>query len=275
MDYAYSAVDGGWVPDSVLRPVIRQLCKKRLREIDGGELIVAERVLNDQFRSYTDLYRSSPFALIDIDHLYRFQITASVATNHANKMAFIDALSAPTAPLAIHQDLANKQHYEVPTSFLSLCLGPRMKYSSCYYPSLAIIPSSIKNDKEKIQEMGGQFPTKPIPSAGHPSPSKAIPESLEEAEIAMLSQYCIKAGLSPQYDESKGEGLSLLDLGCGWGSLGLYLAERYPNAKVKMLSNSRTQKVHIDGVCKEKGFGNVEVSRIPRESRPGSVRWTR
>jgi hypothetical protein len=33
----------------------------------------------------------------------------------------------------------------------------------------------------------------------------------------------------------------------------------YPKASIKMLSNSRTQKIFIDGVCKEKGFGNVEV----------------
>ncbi len=37
MQYGYSALDGGWIPDSVLRPVIRQLCRKRLREIDMGE----------------------------------------------------------------------------------------------------------------------------------------------------------------------------------------------------------------------------------------------
>jgi len=37
MDYAYAALDKGVIPDVALRPVIRQLCRKRLREIDHGE----------------------------------------------------------------------------------------------------------------------------------------------------------------------------------------------------------------------------------------------
>lgn len=37
MDYAYAALDKGMIPDVALRPVIRQLCRKRLREIDHGE----------------------------------------------------------------------------------------------------------------------------------------------------------------------------------------------------------------------------------------------
>jgi cyclopropane fatty-acyl-phospholipid synthase-like methyltransferase len=151
-------------------------------------------------------------------------------------MDFIAKLGEPNRPLAEHQAKANEQHYEVPTSFLKLCLGPRMKYSSCYYPSL-----------EDSTRPGG---AKDI---------KYAKESLAEAEEVMLKSYCEKAGLGEQ-GPGQGEGLSILDLGCGWGSLGLYLAEKYPKASIKMLSNSRTQKVHIDGTCKEKGFGNVEVS---------------
>lgn len=185
-------------------------------------------------------------------------------------MEMITRLSSPSQPLATHQAEANAQHYEVPTAFLELCLGPRMKYSSCVYPSL-ILPD------------------------GRARSISAAKESLGEAEVAMLETYTVKAGLGPRKDQLEkegkdgqkaGEGLKLLDLGCGWGSLGLYLAEvrhftfsffplvfgaltltffalhhyqQYPAASIKMLSNSRTQKVHIDGVCQRKGFGNVEV----------------
>jgi cyclopropane-fatty-acyl-phospholipid synthase len=38
------------------------------------------------------------------------------------------------SPLAIETDAANRQHYEVPARFFELCLGKRLKYSSCYYP---------------------------------------------------------------------------------------------------------------------------------------------
>src|ERR1700709_919808 len=39
-----------------------------------------------------------------------------------------------TAPVAIHTDAANAQHYELPPRFFELCLGKRLKYSSCYFP---------------------------------------------------------------------------------------------------------------------------------------------
>jgi cyclopropane fatty-acyl-phospholipid synthase-like methyltransferase len=77
-------------------------------------------------------------------------------------------------------------------------------------------------------------------------------ESLDEAEEAMLESYCVKAQLQ--------DGQDVLDLGCGWGSLCLFLAEKYPNSRVKALSNSKTQKLHIDSVAKAKGFKNLEVS---------------
>ncbi|KAL5528660.1 hypothetical protein ACEPAF_7796 [Sanghuangporus sanghuang] len=76
-------------------------------------------------------------------------------------------------------------------------------------------------------------------------------ETLAEAEELMLASYCEKTRLK--------DGQDVLDLGCGWGSLTLYLAEKYPNSLVVGLSNSNTQKAHILGVAKEKGLGNVEV----------------
>jgi len=49
------------------------------------------------------------------------------------RRAFIREMDA--SPLAIHTKAANDQHYEVPTEFFKLCLGPRMKYSSAYWPA--------------------------------------------------------------------------------------------------------------------------------------------
>lgn len=75
--------------------------------------------------------------------------------------------------------------------------------------------------------------------------------TLDESEDAMLDLSCRRAELK--------DGHSVLDLGCGWGSLTLYIAEKYPNCKVTSVSNSRTQKEYIDSVCKTKGFSNVTV----------------
>ncbi|KAF4621254.1 hypothetical protein D9613_000504 [Agrocybe pediades] len=76
-------------------------------------------------------------------------------------------------------------------------------------------------------------------------------ESLAEAEKLMLESYCAKAQLR--------DGLNILDLGCGWGSLSLFLAEKYPNSHITGLSNSSTQKLHIDATAKQRGLTNVQI----------------
>ncbi|KAI8812039.1 S-adenosyl-L-methionine-dependent methyltransferase [Cladochytrium replicatum] len=76
-------------------------------------------------------------------------------------------------------------------------------------------------------------------------------KTLEEAEVAMLDLYVQRADVK--------EGQTILDLGCGWGSLCLYLAERFPNNKISALSNSNTQREYIMGVAREKGFKNLTV----------------
>lgn len=54
-------------------------------------------------------------------------------------------------------------------------------------------------------------------------------------------------------------GHSILELGCGWGSLSLYLAEKFPKSKVVGVSNSKTQKEYIDSIAKQKGFKNLQI----------------
>ncbi|KAI1505886.1 methyltransferase [Biscogniauxia marginata] len=76
-------------------------------------------------------------------------------------------------------------------------------------------------------------------------------ETLAQAEVAMLQTYVEKAGLR--------DGMSILDLGCGWGSGALYFAEVLPNAKITAFSNSRTQKEYIDSQAKQKGLTNLTV----------------
>ena len=55
------------------------------------------------------------------------------------------------------------------------------------------------------------------------------------------------------------DGQSILDLGCGWGSLSLYMAEKYPHSQIVAVSNSATQKANIDEKVKKRGFGNLMV----------------
>jgi cyclopropane-fatty-acyl-phospholipid synthase len=75
--------------------------------------------------------------------------------------------------------------------------------------------------------------------------------SLAEAEEAMLALSCERAGVV--------DGMRVLDLGCGWGSLSLWLAEQYPGASVVGVSNSASQREWIVGQAAARGLGNVEI----------------
>lgn len=76
-------------------------------------------------------------------------------------------------------------------------------------------------------------------------------ETLAQAEIAMLESYVKKAGLQ--------DGMTILDLGCGWGSGAIYFAEMFPNSEIVAFSNSKTQKIYIDEKAKEKDLKNLKV----------------
>ncbi|HET9124569.1 MAG TPA: cyclopropane-fatty-acyl-phospholipid synthase family protein [Solirubrobacteraceae bacterium] len=75
--------------------------------------------------------------------------------------------------------------------------------------------------------------------------------SLAQAEEAMLELSCERAGIE--------DGMRVLDLGCGWGSLTLWLAERYPACSVLGVSNSGSQREWILGEAARRGLSNVSV----------------
>jgi len=78
-------------------------------------------------------------------------------------------------------------------------------------------------------------------------------ETLEEAEIEMLRLTCERAGIE--------DGMSILDLGCGWGSFSLYVAEFYPRCRVTAVSNSASQIALIASRAAERGFDGVHTAR--------------
>ncbi len=45
-----------------------------------------------------------------------------------------------------------------------------------------------------------------------------------------------------------------MDLGCGWGSVSLFVATKYPQSQVTSVSNSATQREYIEGECKVRGW---------------------
>ena len=76
-------------------------------------------------------------------------------------------------------------------------------------------------------------------------------DSLEQAEAHALTATCAHADLR--------DGQSILELGCGWGSLSLWMAAHYPMAHITAVSNSRPQRDYIMGVANERGLTNLTV----------------
>ncbi len=75
--------------------------------------------------------------------------------------------------------------------------------------------------------------------------------SLEDAEAAALAATCERAGLA--------DGQRILELGCGWGSLTLWMAENYPGARITAVSNSISQREHILAEAARRELANVVV----------------
>ncbi len=137
--------------------------------------------------------------------------SARVEDRHEVERRFIEELRQ--SHVAIHTDKANEQHYELPPAFFEHCLGPRLKYSSGYWP-------------EGVT-------------------------TLAESEERMLALYLERSRVV--------DGHEILELGCGWGSLTLYLAEKLPNSRITAVSNSSPQRAFILGRARERGLHNVEV----------------
>jgi cyclopropane-fatty-acyl-phospholipid synthase len=76
-------------------------------------------------------------------------------------------------------------------------------------------------------------------------------EDLDGAEEAMLRLTCERAGLA--------DGQRVLELGCGWGSLTLWMAECHPRSQITAVSNSASQKSFIDAEAERRGLENVTV----------------
>jgi cyclopropane-fatty-acyl-phospholipid synthase len=152
-----------------------------------------------------------PLIRVAIRYLCGQRLSRERAAGLGRKIELIDEMRR--RPIALETQAANRQHYEVPSEFFRTVLGPRLKYSACYWPD------SVK--------------------------------TLEQAEDLTLAQVATRARI-----ENRGR---ILELGCGWGSLSLYLAEKFPGASITGVSNSRTQKEFIDAEMKRRGLANLTI----------------
>jgi cyclopropane-fatty-acyl-phospholipid synthase len=75
--------------------------------------------------------------------------------------------------------------------------------------------------------------------------------SLDDAEENMLSETARRAEIA--------DGQRILELGCGWGSLSLYLAKNFPRSETLGVSNSRSQREFIEARARERGLRNLRI----------------
>lgn len=83
-------------------------------------------------------------------------------------------------------------------------------------------------------------------------------DTLEQAEEQALSVTCERAGIK--------DGMSILELGCGWGSLSLWMAEKFPNSKIHAVSNSNSQRKFIEERAHQNGLTNLRVTTADMNS---------
>ena len=142
----------------------------------------------------------------------------SEAANVADKMRYIQDLR--NRPVAEQQGAANEQHYEVPTALYDLCLGEWKKYSCGVWD----------DDVRTLQD----------------SEEKALRLVADRARMNLLSKPTAGA-TRPR----------MLDLGCGWGSVTLFMATNYPHVDITCVSNSATQREYITKEARRRGLTNV------------------
>lgn len=140
------------------------------------------------------------------------EINASDCEQGMNALsAFVSMMN--DSPIALVPELANAQHYELPTAFFTKCLGEHLKYSSCFW--------------------------------------SADTTTLTQAESNALQLSCEHADLK--------NGQRILELGCGWGSLTLWMAQRYPESSITAVSNSNSQREFIMQKANALGLDNIHV----------------
>jgi len=115
-------------------------------------------------------------------------------------------------PIAEGIEAANGGH-ELPASFFAQVLGPKRKYSCCFYTTDAT--------------------------------------TLREAEEEALRQTVAHAGLA--------DGQTILELGCGWGALSLWMARQFPHARVTAVANSQGQRAFVEEEARLRGLLNLRV----------------
>ena len=162
-----------------------------------------------------------PLLRVAVRAILRARVKNQAILNVEKRQVFKDDFveGLKQGSIAIHTHDANEQHYELPPGFFQAVLGKMMKYSCGYWPGTVEV-------------------------------SKAA-DHLEQSEIDMLEL----TGKRAELDSNQ----KILDLGCGWGSMALYLAPLYPDSDITAVSNSSDQIAYIQRRAEEENLTNLSA----------------
>lgn len=124
-----------------------------------------------------------------------------------------------------------------------------------FIDSMPLFPVALHTDKanEQHYELPAEFfglvlgPHRKYSSCLYAAANK----DLGEAEAQALAETVAHADLR--------DGQSILELGCGWGSLTLYMAKTFPRSRITAVSNSASQRAHIEAEAVKRGLSNITV----------------
>jgi cyclopropane-fatty-acyl-phospholipid synthase len=155
----------------------------------------------------------------------------------------------PLVRLGIRRLLRRRLRDQVPASAEESCRRNQAFRDSLRHGPLALVPELAN---EQHYELAPAFFEQVLgPRLKYSCCLFEDGDDLAVAETRMLDLCCERAEVE--------DGMSLLDLGCGWGSLSLYLAQRFPGSRILAVSNSKPQREFILGRCRALGLENVEV----------------
>ncbi len=147
--------------------------------------------------------------------------------------------------------LLGQRLQEIPTSNPQEILDYKIKLIEDLKRSKIAIETKAANDQH--YEVPAQFFK--LALGTHLKYSSAYYENgaktLNQAEHDMLALSADRAGIK--------DGMTVMDLGCGWGSMTLWLAKHFPNCKIYSVSNSHQQREYIEAEAKKHNLSGIQV----------------
>ena len=185
-------------------------------------------MLAEFFVAYLQPYLPTPVVRVLVRwYLYLFVGWRMRSGDVVVRQIKLDRQERTRAPVTTEVEVTNEQLYANDPAFFVAHLGPRLKYSACEWP---------------------------VNCGASTSDPPSCAAALADAEALTLATYQERLGLA-----SLPAGSRVLECGCGWGSLTLTNAARFPKLHFVAFSNSPQQIEYVAKTAAERGLANVSV----------------